>query len=365
MGLFTKKIKSKIPAEQLPALLEVHREKSEFYLQAIRAFLFFLKEFSFDLMEIDAVGFKSLLDTLSKSFATEDSTQKIRRVFEGSKESILSYIGREKVYFQDRETELRNIIELLGKSMTELAGENEVFNTQVYERNLRMEKLTFLDDIRKIKETLKSEVDQMKRVVQEKQARDAQHLEMLSREVKLLRSDLEKAKDASQTDGLTGAYNRLAFDSYIRKLVERNSVSWDPFSILMCDIDNFKKINDTYGHPVGDRVLIALIQKCKVMFRRDDFVARYGGEEFVVVLPRAPLRQAMKKARALCKAVAEGRYIFDNARPDAKLTFSVSIGASFLRRNDTAETLINRADKALYQAKHSGKNRAISEKEVA
>src|SRR5215475_7045318 len=106
---------------------------------------------------------------------------------------------------------------------------------------------------------------------------------------------------------------------------------------------------------------MALVQRCRTLIRQDDLLARYGGEEFVVVLHGASLRQGLKKARAICKDVAGARYGVDEQHPHETIGFTVSIGVSALQRGDTVEDMIERADKALYAAKHQGKNRAISE----
>jgi diguanylate cyclase len=146
----------------------------------------------------------------------------------------------------------------------------------------------------------------------------------------------------------------------IQKLLERHAVAPTVCTLLMLDIDNFKHINDTYGHPVGDRVIMALVQRCTAMIRKDDFLGRYGGEEFVILLPGASLRQGLKRARTICKEVAGARYALDEQHPHGTIMFTVSIGVSTLQRDDTVETVIARADQALYAAKHQGKNRAMS-----
>jgi diguanylate cyclase (GGDEF)-like protein len=109
---------------------------------------------------------------------------------------------------------------------------------------------------------------------------------------------------------------------------------------------------------------MALVQRCRALIRKDDFLARYGGEEFVVLLPGASLRQGLKKARAICKDVAGVRYAIDEQHPHDTITFTVSIGVSALQPGDTAEAFLARADKALYAAKHQGKNRAVSAAQV-
>lgn len=366
MRLFSKR--SDTTALTLPELetaLEQSRETQAFYLLTIRALLYCIKEFSLDLTEIQAEQFKEKMDTLCGHFLGEVKAAKLQRLFADYKDTILAYIEREKAYFSDRDAEFKNIIEVLTSGLTTLGQANQEFNARIYERSLQLEKITYLNDIRKIKEELQHEVNQIKHNVQDKQAHDAQKLALLSQEVKTLRLDVEKAQQASQTDGLTGAANRLAFDMHIKNLVGRNTVTPMACAMLILDIDNFKRINDTYGHPVGDRVILALVQRCRLLIRQDDFLARYGGEEFVVLLHGASLRQGLKRAKVICQAVAEVHYAIDEQRPQETLGFTVSIGVSALRRHDTVASFIERADKALYTAKRQGKNRAMSETQVA
>ena len=362
MGLFTKRTpSSERSVAEIEAALVHYRERNALYLLTVRALLYYIKEFSLDLTEIDADRFKESMDTLAGYFLDEEKPARLQRIFADYKDVILAYIGREKTYLRDREGEFKNIIAVLTTGLTTLTEENQEFNTRIYERSTKLEKIIYLDDIRKIKEELRREVEHIKDNVRDKQTRDAQRLHSLSQEVKTLQIDVEKAQQASLTDGLTGAYNRLAFDTHLQKLVERHTISPTSCAMLMLDIDNFKQINDRYGHPVGDRVLMALVQRCRTLIRQDDLLARYGGEEFVVVLHGASLRQGLKKARAICKDVAAMRYGIDEQHPHETIAFTVSIGVSALQPGDTVEDVIARADKTLYAAKHRGKNRAVGE----
>ena len=362
--MFNKKVSTETSPEQLARELEQVIEQRDFLLSTARALIYFLKEFSFDLKEIDAESFRKRVDKLADTFIPDESAKTCQRAFEGNKSYILDFIGKEKRYFSEKESEFKNIIELLSNGLTEMIGESKTFSAQVYEGNIRIEKITCLDDIKKIREGLKSEINQMKEVVRVKQTKDALRLNSLSKEVDFLRINLEKVKDASLTDPVTGANNRLAFDTYIRKLVDRNYVSWKPFSILMCDIDNFKNINDAYGHRTGDRVLKILVQECKARIREDDFIARYGGEEFAIILPGVSLRQAVKRAQNICQNLMNREYAIDTQNSRAVIKFTVSIGVGEVRKGDTVESLIERTDAALYQAKRSGKNQAASERDI-
>jgi len=361
MKLFARRMPdSKRPVTDLLYDLEQYQARQQVYLCAIYALLYCIKEFSLDLTEIHADVFKTRMDALVAAFRDDDKPTRLERTFADYRDIILAYIAREKDYLQDREGEFKTIIEVLSTGLTSLGEDNQDFNRQLYERSAQLEKLTYLEDIRKLKEALRQEVQSMQTQVRAKQARDSERLQALSQEVSTLRGDIEKAQEASLRDGLTGAYNRLACDMQIHRFLERHAVAPTVCTMLILDIDNFKHINDTYGHPVGDRVIMALVQRCTAMIRKDDFLGRYGGEEFVILLPGASLRQGLKRARAICKEVAGARYAIDEHHPHETLSFTVSIGVSTLQRGDTVETFVARSDKALYTAKHEGKNRAVS-----
>jgi len=130
------------------------------------------------------------------------------------------------------------------------------------------------------------------------------------------------------------------------------------------DIDDFKKINDKYGHQTGDRVILAVISKCRQSIRGEDFLARYGGEEFAIILPGASLKNAVNKANYICNSIAATRYCLEDVPGSPTLSVTISIGVSCHQRADTVAAVTHRADKALYAAKYAGKNCVFSEKAV-
>ena len=359
-----KKKSEKTEKEDLSGILKSSDEKRQFFLLAVRALLIFIKDFSLDLKEIDSEEFKKKRDDLSENFISEEKTKKLQSAFEKNKKNIITYIKNQKEYLKDREGEFKEIIDLLTKAMAAGDNDNQVYNEKIYKQSEKLEKITLLDDIKKIKNELIIEVESIRETVREKELHDSEKLEKLSKKVNTLNVELEKAKEESVKDGLTGVYNRKAFDRYIKELIERNTVTKAPFSILLLDIDDFKKINDNFGHQTGDRVLVAMANKCSGFIRNDDFLTRYGGEEFVVVLPGASLRNAVKKGKLICKEIAKSRYTLGEGKEDTVISITVSIGASVHKKGDTVKTIIERADKALYAAKQAGKNRVISEKEI-
>ena len=127
------------------------------------------------------------------------------------------------------------------------------------------------------------------------------------------------------------------------------------------DIDDFKQVNDLYGHQTGDEALTTVAQRCKRLTRRKDFSARYGGEEFVFILLGASLKNAVKKASQICSDISSTDHLMETLQDNKKLKLTISIKVAAFNKKDTPETIISRANKALYAAKALGKNRAVSE----
>ena len=360
--LFYRPSDSELEVDQLIEKGLLFQEKSEVFLRSIDALLHFLKSFAIDVKEIYAERFKSSIDDLNAQFNTDERPKRIELNFEQQKSKILTFIEHQHAYIADREKELRDIIDLLTKAMASLDVENREFYDRVHDKSEKMEKITRLDDIKKIKTALAHEVHQMREIVDIKKDQDRRKVQLLAGQVDSLREELEKTRAKSMTDGLTGIYNREAFDDSLADMIERSRVMNTSFSMLLLDLDDFKKINDTHGHLIGDRVLMAFSRKCRETIRGDDYLARYGGEEFAILLPGANLSNAIKKGRQICDAVAAARYATSSEQNDGYLSVTVSIGVTTFHMQDSPESVIDRADKALYKAKRGGKNRVVGRK---
>ena len=162
-------------------------------------------------------------------------------------------------------------------------------------------------------------------------------------------------------DPLTGVFNRRYLDRRLTQEVERALRYRIPLSVLLIDIDHFKQINDGYGHPVGDQVLVCLGKIVAGELRESDVFARYGGEEFMIILPNTPLAGAIDIAERVRLRVHS--HVFLPIEPEGMggINRSVSIGvASLGGATDSTEKLVQSADKSLYGAKNAGRNRVMS-----
>jgi diguanylate cyclase (GGDEF)-like protein len=168
----------------------------------------------------------------------------------------------------------------------------------------------------------------------------------------------EQTKHLATTDALTGVANHRELEAYLERELQRAAKVHEPLALIMCDLDNFKEINDSVGHPAGDAVLRHLTQQILVpAVRPKDLVARYGGDEFVLVLRGADSRAALTVAERIRRTV-EGRAVLVDGKATSNLSVSLGI-AVFPRDGESREALVQAADQALYTAKRSGRNRVV------
>lgn len=161
-------------------------------------------------------------------------------------------------------------------------------------------------------------------------------------------------KNQAIRDPLTSLYNRRYFEEEVFNRILCAKTAREDYSVLMIDADHFKRVNDTYGHKVGDKVLIELAATAEKALRENDIVARYGGEEFVIYLDKVNADKAKIVAERLRESMAAIVVYSDEGE---EVRFTVSIGLSSSEVSDNVETLIKTADEALYRAKQTGRNR--------
>ncbi len=190
-------------------------------------------------------------------------------------------------------------------------------------------------------------------------------LELLNKELekkviertKKLKDTQKKLIEQANRDPMTNLYNRRYFNEIIKSLLLIAKRTSQLFSLIIIDIDDFKNVNDTYGHSVGDRVINDLADIFRNTVRNSDISVRFGGEEFVIILPNTHLKEAEIIAKKL-KDIVENNTII--LKDGSRIKFTISLGVSQIQQDDeSVETVLHKADEALYQAKNSGKNTIV------
>ena len=175
-----------------------------------------------------------------------------------------------------------------------------------------------------------------------------------------LRDNVQMSIEAAITDALTGLHNRRYMETHLASLVEQAHARGKPLTVLVLDIDFFKKVNDTHGHDAGDDVLREFALRLKKSIRGIDLACRLGGEEFVVVMPDTDMAVATMVAERLRRRIAADP--FPIHKGERKVAVTISIGlAALAGPDDAAANVLKRADQALYKAKRDGRNRVVAD----
>ena len=174
-----------------------------------------------------------------------------------------------------------------------------------------------------------------------------------------LQRDLENVRREAMTDGLTGLANRKSFDAEIKRIEALARQEKMGFTLLMVDIDHFKSFNDNFGHQVGDQVLRLVARTLKDGVKGRDFASRYGGEEFAIILPETDVNAGVAVGNSLRKTIAT-KDVINRSSGEVLGRITMSVGVAEYIVGESIESLIERADSALYTAKHNGRNQVAA-----
>ena len=329
-------------------------------LQAANAFLrdllSLLKDLSPGAEGVEAEQLHGKIDEYLASLKVDLEPTALEQLAASCLDDCRSYFDRAQSQVLEHQGEITSLIDLLREAMATLAGGSKTFHARMATSAERFTALAKIDDIRQLRIHLAREVSQLKHLLAEKQKQEEKMYGGLLKRVDGLQTQLDKTREEAALDGLTKVPNRRSFDTTYRKWTTRQSAK---VALAMLDVDDFKPINDTHGHQVGDRVLIGAAQALSSSVRGSDFVARVGGEEFAVLFRDMPFKQAHARCAEIVSKIAAARYHYRKANETLYVNFTISCGLSELVLGDTPDELMQRADDALYEAKRTGKNRVV------
>ncbi|MET0090892.1 MAG: diguanylate cyclase [Candidatus Thiodiazotropha sp.] len=258
-------------------------------------------------------------------------------------------------------SDLHHLLYQVLQGVSAACSHNKLFDETLRQQSEALDANPSVEDLRSIASKL---LEATTRSIQNNRVMQEQ-LQSVEQQTQHLQEEVQKLRDEASTDPLTGLYNRKALSQRMQALLESARTSGgDAFSVLMLDIDHFKRFNDSFGHIIGDEVIRRVGKTMRELLREEDFPARYGGEEFTVVLPSTRMDTAVEIARQIHQAVAKLSLVRRSTK-ERLPGITISVGAAQMRPGDTCETLLERADQALYLAKEGGRNRVVTEAQIS
>jgi len=315
-----------------------------------------LVEHAPDDVTVNTEAFRSQLTAKRDELRHEEDADRVTVLTGAIADDCADFLDRTRTFHSDREGELAELVLVLREAVDAVRGNSLKFEKDLLRSTTEMGRMVQLDDIRELKRALSQEVQTIRTAVAERQKNEAKHFETLTTRVQTLEQSLVKARAEAATDALTQLPNRGAFDVAVKEWVSRAAHNGQVFTVAMVDLDDFKRINDTYGHPVGDRVITTMAQLLRGAVGEGEFVARFGGEEFALLLTARSASKARDRMMALLDGLPPSfEYQQDGHR--RFVSFSFSGGVTAWVASDTPESIVKRADEALYDAKRRGKKR--------
>ncbi len=299
----------------------------------------------------------SLHDEDSES---EDGT--LRRDWGELTKFVNRHRQQEKNYVDRNLQDVRNVLWEFTSTVGRAIIEDKESDQQVDSYLGQLRAATEAGSFNEVKEALLAVVQGMNAVVDERKRRHQERIQQLGEKLRVVEQELGSARKEMNLDPLTRLYNRGALDLQLERTASVSFFSESPACVFMVDIDHFKQINDTHGHPAGDAVIQQLADRLVSTFpRKTDFVARYGGEEFCILLPGASLEVCQRLGDRLLEAVRREPFHYQ----ELSIPATVSVGMAELMPGETVPMWLERADRALYRAKEGGRNQACAELEMA
>jgi diguanylate cyclase len=308
---------------------------------------------TFDLENRPQRQTREMFDKVTRNLITTTPQTLEKNLFE-IRQNFSSYRIEESAYVQKSIDELRNIIWNLVDQMGEDFNQDRNEDFEIKECLEKLREAVEAQSVVEIKSYSQVFIEKYTSIQSKRQLRKSKRASTVRKNLSSVKKQLIEAQDSLHVDHLTQAFNRKFFEDKLKQAWSLNQAADSSAYLLMLDIDHFKKINDSYGHDVGDFVIQECVRVLKEVFNREqDYVCRIGGEEFAVIISGANFEYAKIKAEAALQKFRTETYV----KEDMRLNFTVSMGIGELMQNEPTETWLKRTDQALYGSKHNGRNR--------
>lgn len=287
--------------------------------------------------------------------------QSVQQIYplEAKLKEVIHQQGLLKSSLDEAANSLRALLGSFLSQLSQMSNETEVFQGRIASYSGKLQHAASLTEVRHIADELSQDTDTMQHTLQHSRAAllAAQgEVENAQQRIADLEQALESASSKVKEDPLTGAYNRRGLDEHFARELSRAERTGSPLSVALLDVDNFKQLNDKYGHLAGDHALRFLVDAIRQLLRPSDICARFGGEEFIILLADTPHDEAVQTIQRLQRELTRSFFLTNNER--LIITFSAGVALWHLGERDC--DVIDRADRAMYQAKLNGKNRTVS-----
>lgn len=296
---------------------------------------------------------RAKLDTFAKELVQQDPEQIEKTLFR-LRQFISSYRIDEYTYVQNTFDDFKRII---WDFADHLGEEAQIEDTAQGDMNQSLEQLREAVESNSIEELRAKSREFINFYLKHQSTKDerrSKRMESIKKNLTTVKKQLMEANQTMRRDHLTGAHNRRSYDEQVRRYLQLHEIDGDPMSLIILDIDFFKKINDGFGHDVGDFILKECVRLLEESFsREEDFIARLGGEEFGVILPGCNQEAAIKMAEEAMARIRKEVFVHDGK----ELRFTVSMGIAEVCKNEGADSWYKRADEALYESKQTGRNK--------
>ena len=286
------------------------------------------------------------------------STERIHEAERRFKD-VLYKQGMLKHSLREAKSTLKSLIGMFVSRLSDMTESTTDYHQKVENYAGRLAQTDDIQDLKLIVDEIMADTRSMQVDMQryrDEMVEARRHAEDAEVKVRKLEAELEQVSEQVSQDQLTGALNRRGLDDAMQREMARAERKDSPLCVAVLDLDNFKRLNDTFGHQAGDEALVHLIKVVRKTLRPTDIVARYGGEEFIILFSDTELASAVQTTRRLQRELTKRFFLHNNER----MLITFSAGVAKLVPGESPESVFGRADKAMYQAKIQGKNRVVS-----